>query len=151
MAVTNIYAAVSDVQALLKAVSGAGITISGTSTPTTTEVEGFLDQIAAEVDGVLKGAGYGTVPASGTSDKLMIRRFVSTKAAAMTWFAGYGGFDDVPSRVQQWEKDYDSFLTRLMDKKMRLTDQSPSSKIAEIYVQRYTGSTYSELLTDDDD
>jgi len=139
MAVTNIYAAVSDVQALIKAASGAGITISGTSTPTTTEVEGFLDQVAAEVDGVLKAAGYGTVPASGTTDKLMIRRFVAMKAAALTWYAGYGGFDEVPSRVAQWEKDYEAFLMRLQKKTIRLSDQAPSSKIAEIYVQRYTG------------
>ncbi len=133
------YCLVADVQALLPAKSGLGITISDTSTPTTAQVTSFIDQISADVDSVLKAAGYGTIPATGTNDLLLLKLHVSQKAAAETYFAGYGAFDDVPSRVQQWEKSYSDFLTRLQKKTLRLIDQSPASKIAEIYVQRYTG------------
>lgn len=139
MAPTNIYAAVSDVQALINALSGTGLTIGTTSVPTTAQVEGFLDQVAAEVDGMLRGAGYGTVPATGTSDVLMIRRHVAQKAAAMTYHAGFGGFGETPARVEQWEKEYADFLKRLGEKSIRLVDQAPARRAGVIYVGRYTG------------
>lgn len=136
MAPTNIYATVEDVQALLNALGGATLTIGVASVPTTVQVEGFLDQVSAEIDGILLGQGYGTVPASGTNDVLMIKRHVIQKSAAMVYHAGYH-FDDTPEKVSQWEDEYQSFLDRLIDKKIRLVDQSPRGKVGVVGAVRY--------------
>lgn len=136
MAPTTAYATVANVQTLLDSDSGSGITIGVASTPTTTEVEGFLDQIAAEVNSVLVSNGY-TVPVTGTNDLFLVKRYVSQKAAAMTYHAGYGGFGDVPARVLRWEAEYDAFIERLITKRQRLVDVAPRSRIGVIYAARY--------------
>jgi hypothetical protein len=139
MTVTNPYATVADVQALLNTASGTGITIGTASVPTTSQVEGFLDQTAAEVDSILRARGYGTVPADGANDILMIRRFVAEKAAAETWLAGYGGFDEPTARVKEWLKDYDDFLKRLIASDQRLIDQAPRQGLNVVLARRYRG------------
>lgn len=136
MAPTTTYAAVADVQALLPSASSTGITISGTSSPSTTQVEGFLDQVAAEINSVLVQIGY-SVPVTGSNDIYMIKRFLSQKVAAMSFHAGYGVLSDPPSRITQWEKEYDTFIQRLIDRKQRLVDSAPRSKIGVIPVGRY--------------
>lgn len=123
----NPYADVADVQSLIRRTSGPGVTLSATSTPTLLEVEGYLDQIAAEINAVLVAQGY-SVPASGDNDVLLLRRYVSEKSAARTWHAGWGGFDDPPARVKAWEKDYADFLNRLRQGQQRLVDQDPASE-----------------------
>ncbi len=140
MAPTNIYAAVADVQALLgtKGTSGSGITIGATSTPTTTQVEGFLDQIAADIDSQLRAKGYGTVPASGTNDKLLLKRYTALGAAVMTWRAGYGGHEDT-ERIKAWADEYKAFIERLSKNDARLIDQAPLGKVGVVLVSRYTG------------
>jgi hypothetical protein len=143
MAVTNGYADADDVQALLDSGSGTGLTLGTASVPTLAQAETWLDQVAAEVDGVLKGAGYGTVPATGTSDVLMIGRHVAQKAASIVYHAGWGGFGDEPKRVTHWEAEYEAFLEGLAGKgdgpPVRLVDQSPSSKMGVVNIGRYIG------------
>jgi len=136
MAVTTTYCAVDDVQALLNSASGTGLTIGAGSVPTTTQVEGFIDQVAAEVDSVLTGAGY-TVPVTGTNDIAMLKRYVAQKAAAKTYDAGYGGFSDAPHRILEWEEEYKTFLSRLIDRSMRLVDTAPRAKMGTILAARY--------------
>lgn len=136
MAPVTQYAAVTDVQTLLNLNSGSGVTIGSASVPTTTQVEGFLDQVAAEINSVLVGIGY-TVPVTGANDIFMLKRFVSQKAAAMTYHAGYGGFTEPPARVTQWEEEYDNFLIRLMDRSQRLVDSAPRARMGVVLVGRY--------------
>lgn len=136
MAVTNGYADGDDVQALINRLGGATLTLSGGSTPTLAQAEGWLDQVAAEIDGVLKSQGYSTVPATGTSDVLMIGRHVAQKAAAIVYHA-WAMYDETPDKIGQWEEEYQQFLDRLLDKKIRLVDQSPRGKIGSVTPRRY--------------
>lgn len=136
MAVTNVYATAADVQALFNVMGGDVITFGALTKPTITNVETWLDQLAAEVDGILTGVGYGTVPATGTNDKLMIGRYVAQKGAAMAYHAGYM-FDDTPDKVKQWESEWDTFLDRLINKNMRLIDQSIRGKVGTVKPMRY--------------
>lgn len=138
MAPTNIYAAVADVQALISSASGSGLTIGSGSTPTTTQVEGFLDQIAAEIDSLLRAKGYGTIPATGTNDKLLLRRYTALGAAVLTWRSAFGGYDDT-ERIKAWADEYKAFIERLSKNDARLIDQAPLGKVGVVLVSRYTG------------
>lgn len=138
MAPVTQYAAVADVQTLLNTASGTGLTIGAASVPTTTQVEGFLDQVAADVNAALAAIGY-AVPVTGTNDLYLLKRYVSQKAAAMTFHAAYGGLSEVPARVKTWEEEYAAFLDRLINHKQRLVDSVPSGKVGVVYVGRYVG------------
>lgn len=139
MAVTNSYADVTHVQAHLNALGtiAGGLTIGAASVPTTTQVEGFLDQVAAEIDGLLAGQGY-TTPATGTTDILLIRRYLSVKVAAMTFSAGFMS-DNEPTKVKEWRTEYKLFITRIINKQMRLVDQSPRVRGGVILASRFIG------------
>jgi hypothetical protein len=123
----NPYATTDDVQALIRTTSGPGVTLSESSTPTLADAQAFVDQIASEINAVLLGQGY-SVPATGDNDVLLLRRYVSEKAAARVWHAGWGGFDDPPARVKAWEKDYADFINRLRQGQHRLVDQDPAGE-----------------------
>ena len=136
MPVTNGYATGADVQAHLNALGGPGITLGAASVPTLTQAEKWLDQVAAEVDGILRANGYGTVPATGTSDVLMIGRYVAEKVACMVWQAGFMS-DELPAKVKNWCEDYTTFIERLIAKSMRLVDQAPRGRVGVVYAHRY--------------
>lgn len=113
------YTAVSDVQARLPE-----FPLTSTSQPSSPEVENFILQIEATVNGVLLFQDYPTVPVTGESDVAMLRGFVAAKVAAMTWLAAFGA-DDAPDKVKQWSDDFASFLNRLRQGQQRLVDQAP--------------------------
>jgi hypothetical protein len=136
MAVTNVYATGANAQSFINQLGGASLTLGVASTPLLSEVETWLDQLAAEIDGILSANGYGTVPATGTNDVLMIGRYVAQKGAAMAYGAGFM-FDETPDKIKQWETEWDTFLTRLIEKKIRLVDQSPRSKMGSVKPMRY--------------
>lgn len=136
MAVTNGYADGDDVQALFNVMGSDVITLGAGTTPTLVQVEGWLDALAAEVDSILTGLGYGTVPADGSNDILLIGRYVAQKGAAMAYTAGYM-FDETPDKVKLWETEWTSFLTRLADKTLRLIDQTVAGKIGSVKPMRY--------------
>ena len=136
MAVTNSYATGANAQAYINQLGGTSLTLGVASTPTLTQVELWLDQLAAEVDSILTSVGYGTVPATGTNDVLLIGRYVAQKGAAMAYHGGYQ-FDDTPEKVKLWETEWTMFLDRLIDKKMRLIDQGIRSKIGSVKPVRY--------------
>ena len=138
MAVTNGYADGDDVQAFLNALGGPGITLGAGSVPTLAQAEQWLDQVAAEVDAVLAGQLYTTVPATGTNDVLLIGRFVAQQVACMVWKAGYMT-DELPEKVKVWCEGYTTFIERLMDGSMRLVDQAPQARhgtiLAAVYIE----------------
>lgn len=131
MAVTNPYADGDDVQAWLDQLGGVTITLGVASTPTLSRVETWLDQLSAEVDSILTGNGYSTVPASGTNDILLIGRYVAEKGACMAYSAGLQ-FDDVPDKVSQWCDEWKSFIKRLADGDLVLQDQAGRAQIGTI-------------------
>ncbi|MFA5608407.1 MAG: hypothetical protein WDA07_14760 [Leucobacter sp.] len=129
------YATTADVQSLVRSKSGAGVTIGPTTEPSATEVEGWLDQVSAEIDGILRSQGYEAAPATGANDLLLLKRYVAEKAAAMTWHAYYGAVagDVVPARVKRWEEDYREFVARLRRGEQHLVDQSPEGEADPVF------------------
>lgn len=123
MAVSNIYADGDDVQALINALGGATVTLGIASTPTLTQVEGWLDEYAAMVDARLTARGYSTVPASGTNDKLLIGHYVAQRGAARAFNAGFM-YDETPDKVQVWIDEWNEFLKGLDKGHIRLIDQT---------------------------
>ena len=139
MAVTNGYADGTDVQALFNSLGmeGGGITLGAATTPTLAQVEDWLDSIAAEVDAVLVGRGYSTVPATGTNDIALIGRYVAQKAACTAYGAGFM-YDDLPNKVQGWCDEWKSFITRLEKGALRLIDQTPArGRMGTVLAARY--------------
>jgi ABC-type transport system substrate-binding protein len=138
MTPTTQYAAVADVQATLGNIGApGGFTIGSGTTPNTTTVEGWLDQVAGEIDAILTARGYGTVPATGTSDMAMIKRYLAQKVAAMVYHS-HAVFDVTPEMVKTWETEYSQFCDRLISKAMSLVDQNPRSRVGTLMAQRYT-------------
>ena len=136
MAVTNGYATGADAQAFLNSLGGATITLGAATIPTLAQVEGWLDSLAAQVDALLRANGYGTVPATGTNDKLFIGRFVAQKGAGVAYGAAFP-YDDEPDRVKRWHDEWDDLLNGLKDKSYRLIDQAPRSRIGNVKPMRY--------------
>jgi hypothetical protein len=132
MAVTNTYADVNNVQPYL---TPYGLTIGAGSKPTTTEVEGFLDQAAAEIDAALKTRGYST-PATDATDILFLRMYTSFKATVMSYSAGFGA-DDFPDGIQQMADDYERFLEDVQDGSIKLPSGSGRKKFGTVKPMRY--------------
>jgi len=133
MAVTNGYADVEHVQPY---VTPYALTIGSTSKPTTTQVEGFLDQAAGEIDGILKARGYGTVPATATADVLFLRMYTSFKATVMTYAAGFGS-DNFPDGIQYMADAYAQFLKDLKDGMIDLPSQTARTRVGSLKPMRY--------------
>ncbi len=138
MTVTNGYADATDVQALLNSIGGiAALTLGVASVPTLAQAEAWTDEYAAIVDSHLRGAGYGTVPATGTNDVIVIGHYVAQRAAARAWNAAVPA-DEPLYKVDLWIKEWNAFLKGLDEKTMRLIDQAPRSGLHVIYAARYT-------------
>jgi hypothetical protein len=120
------YAAVTDIEARLQNWPAIA-TLDGSSKPSATEVEAFILQISAEINGVLAAQGYETVPATGASDVELLKYYTATKVAALTWDVAYG-YNEQPATVKQWHQDYRDFLARLRRGEQFLTDQAPRSE-----------------------
>lgn len=137
MAVTNIYADVDDVQALINMLgSPTTLTIGAGTVPTTTQVEGWLDQVAADIDGVLSDLGYDEVESGDTKDVLRIKRYVAQKVAAIVFHAGFM-FDELPDKVGAWSEEYDTFIQRLISKETGLISQTSRRSPGVVLPQRY--------------
>jgi hypothetical protein len=134
MAVTNSYADKDHLQALI----GGIFLIKESSTPSTAECEGFLDQTAADIDGILTDRGYPTVPATGATDVLMLRKYTTFGAAVMTYYAAFG-HNDAPNNVLSWLAQFEQFMDDLASGKRRLINQSPRGRAGVLRVGRYVG------------
>ncbi len=113
------YAAVANVQALIPE-----LTIGPASKPSTTQVEAFISQIEAAINGVLSAQGYSSIPATGTNDVLLLQGYVATKVAALTWLAAFLA-EEAPDKVRLWNDDFKDFMNRLRQGQQHLVDQLP--------------------------
>lgn len=121
------YATVADVQALIPE-----LTIGAASKPSTTEVEGFITQIEAAINGVLSAQGYSAIPATGANDVQLLKGYVSTKVAALTWLAGFLQ-DTPPGKVTIWTEDFREFMNRLRQGQQHLVDQLPQGDTEAVF------------------
>lgn len=100
------YCVVADVQRLM------GVTFTSTSRPTTADVETIITSVSADLDGILKAAGYSIVPAVDATALLLLKQYAAMGAAVASWHAGFVS-DDEPPRVEYWRTQYEAFITRL--------------------------------------
>ncbi len=92
-----------------------------------TDIEPFIQGLESQVDGVLRGQDYPTVPATGTNDIAMIREMVRKKAAAQVYVTL-----NQPIRSPDWVRTYDidfaDWLKSLRKGELRLVDQDPQGE-----------------------
>jgi hypothetical protein len=112
------YCTTAEVQSL------TGLTFSGTSRPTTTEVDEFVSDVAAELDGVLQAAGY-TLPITDSDALNLLGRYNKFGSAVQAWHAGYLSNDE-PPRVAYWRTAYENFLNRLRKGEQELPGEGES-------------------------
>jgi hypothetical protein len=122
------YATTADVQALIPE-----LTIGPTSKPSTTEVEGFISQIEAAINGVLSAQGYSSIPATGANDVQLLKGYVATKVAALTWLAAFVSGYEAPDKVKLWNEDFRDFMNRLRQGQQHLVDQVPQGDTEAVF------------------
>ncbi|MBZ0320275.1 MAG: hypothetical protein K8L91_27940 [Anaerolineae bacterium] len=107
-------------------------TLDTTSEPTLNQTLATLDQIEAEINGVLAAEGYATVPASGSASVNLLRGYVETEGAYKLYTQVYGP-NALPEAVKAWHEDYRAFLSRLRRGEQYLPDQQPQSEDEPVF------------------
>lgn len=116
------YASTAQIQALLQRWQVVEH-LDAYSQPTLATVEDWIDQVEAEIDGVLRAQGYETIPATGTQDVKLLSRYVAEMVAYFAWKEAYG-HADIPDGIKDWRDGYTSFLSRLRRGEQRLAGQA---------------------------
>lgn len=98
---------------------------------TAIDVNNWIAEYEAEIDGILKALGYTQIPAEGTRDVVMLRRFVAERTAAKVWSVKYHG-NEFPDKVKEWIKGYELFTGSLERGRRGLIDQSPATPQAGV-------------------
>lgn len=124
------YATASNVQVIL---TTGRFTIGASSEPSTTTVGEWLDQLSAQVDAALKAAGYGTVPATGTTDLLLLKAKVAEACARLVVDTAKTGDLRTISDLEA----FNAFLTQIVNWEWKLVDQSPSKPIGVMQAKIY--------------
>lgn len=121
------YATNADVESRLK--NWFTVPFADDTEPTDDTVSDYIDQVEAEINGVLSAQGYSTIPAAGANDVKMLRRYVAQMTAVLVWqeFYSVPDDDDIPSPFGMWIKAYDTFMRALRRGEQHLIDQSPQS------------------------
>lgn len=118
--------------------------LSSVATLTTTEIEGFISEVEAEINSGLRYCGY-TTPISNANDIVMLRRFVAEKAAAMSYHAAF--IDEAsPDIVKRYEEDYTAFMLRLRECKLALesTVATDASTLTVGYLQMHSDMRFAD-------
>lgn len=129
------YATYSDVQLRLT----QWITLGASSTPTQSQVTTLSDEASAQLDMILRGAGYGTVPATGANDVIALRGYVADYVAYKAWIIAFGT-DNVPSTFQAYNDNWNNFLTMLKNGDMELLDQTTGVGQVTVVTPKVYGS-----------
>lgn len=116
------YAAIADVRAI-----NPKRTYDASSTPTATQVEGFIDDIAAEIDVILAGRGL-TTPITEPADFLAHLVHVNAVgAAARAEFAMFPEADESPAGSPQGSRlwgQYQEYLRALRKEPLPTTHEA---------------------------
>lgn len=103
------------------------LTISIGGRPDRTDVEDIIDDVAAELDGIVQAAGY-TVPVTGTQAVALMKLYNTVCACVAVWHNGFIS-DAAPSRVDYWDKQCEGFKTSLKKGEQNLPGLTPTSDI----------------------
>jgi hypothetical protein len=119
---SNPYCTPADTQRHL-----VSLAIDDTTDLRPSDVAQFQDELAAEVNGVLRAQKYPTVPATGANDVLLIGGLIAQKAAARVWRAFFQHDRNLPEIVKTWDAEYERCIDRLSTGKQVLMDQAPAA------------------------
>jgi len=106
------YGSVAGVEALIPAVAGSGF--DGSSTPTSTEIDTWLDEGYSLINAALSGAGY-SIPVSASADAYELLTALENLYGAAYALRAYGmetHHDEQENTSEVYLKD---FRTRLKD------------------------------------
>jgi len=101
--------------------------------PTYDDVEGFIDTVASNLDGVLQAAGY-TVPVTVTAAVALLRQYNEFGAACKAFHSTYFPEDILPPRAEYWCQEYRDFLTRIRKGEQQLPGVSPEGDIDPVFM-----------------
>jgi hypothetical protein len=124
------YCLVADIQNLM------GVTFTSTSRPKTAEVETAITSISADIDGVLKAAGYAPIPVTDADALSLLRQYVTMGVAARAWHTGYLS-DSEPPRVTYWRQQYETFLSRIRNGTQVLPGSGADPAVAPTSIADY--------------
>jgi len=97
------------------------------TSPTTTQVESMIDNVANEIDGVLQASGY-SVPVSGTAALELLRSINAFGVGPEAYHATYL-VESLPPKVKYWQDRYDKFLASVRAGEVQLPALEPESDI----------------------
>lgn len=107
-------------------------TLTTSSEPTLAEITSVIDQVEAEIDGILAAEGYATVPATGPRSIHLLRGYVEREVAYQAYTQIYTP-NELPAAVKTWHADYQAFLARLRRGEQHLPDQQPQSEDEPVF------------------
>ena len=101
--------------------------------PTYEDVEGFVDTVASNLDGVLQAAGY-TVPVTAVKAVELLKRYNEFGAACQAYHASYYPEDVLPPRAEYWCQEYKDFLSRIRKGEQQLPGLEPEGDIDPVFM-----------------
>lgn len=145
----NTYGTVAKIQARVGDISDESRAFTATTTPTVTEVEGFLDEIAAELNVRLNNSGY-TVPVAVGDDAIPHAYLVYANVMGASVLV----LDSLPSeasstieaegvpqgRKQHFQQAYLAALKLIDDEKLGATRASGGSRLGDLTIGSSTDS-----------
>lgn len=100
--------------------------------PTYEDVEGYIDTVASNLDGVLQAAGY-TTPVTGERAVALLKRYNTFGASCQAYHAGYRTEDILPPHAEYWCQEYKDFLSRIRKGEQQLPGLEPESDIDPVF------------------
>ncbi len=113
-------------------------TYGASTTPTNTQVDALITQVAVEIDAILEAQGY-TVPVTAPANLLNFLKYVNAYGAAYLAEAGMFPETAEPGETAHWQmlkKIYDNYIKMLQEGKIPgIALDSPSESVASYYTE----------------
>lgn len=122
------YCTVENVQAVMQTMFSRN-----SGYPTYEDVEGFVDNVAADIDGVLQSAGY-TTPITATRAVALLKKYNELGAACQSYHAAYRTDDILPPHAEYWCQEYRDFLSRIRRGEQQLPGVTPEGDIDPVFM-----------------
>lgn len=115
------YCTIADVEVLTE------IDWTAATAPTIAQVENMIDNVAAEIDGVLQASGY-DVPVSAADALEMLRSINAFGVGPEAYHATFL-VEMLPPKVKYWQDRYDRFLKAVRAGEVQLPGLEPESDL----------------------
>jgi hypothetical protein len=119
-----------------------------TTEPTSARVVIMIADVASEIDGVLRAAGYS--PPITATDALGLLRKMNSFGAAPTVFHAAVFVEQEPPKVAYWRSVYDGFIARIRKGEQQLPGLDPEADIDPVFAITPSPQREEYWLTDQD-